>query len=184
MNFTGLPIQWYALFDWQYSKNTLVKDPNHYRLGMENRCFSTKIFWGWLIYAFFQGIMILVFGLVFSCDTVVPNGKTYNFWDGGHFVYFLCIFLVSAVLLKRINNHTIFGTILIGVSATSFFWILFMETKLFKTSDVYAMWSSFISSPTAWLGSIFVLTSIWTIDPMLSMMYEFMYNLCCRNKKK
>ena len=53
MNFTGLPIQWYALFDWQYSKATLIKEPIHYRLGMENRCFSTGIFWRWLVYAFF-----------------------------------------------------------------------------------------------------------------------------------
>ena len=69
MNFTGLPIQWYALFDWAYSKATLIKNPGLYRLGMVNSCFSTSIFWGWLTYAFFQGIMVLALGLILPCDT-------------------------------------------------------------------------------------------------------------------
>ena len=128
MNFTGLPIQWYALFDWQFPKEELYNNPIHYRLGMENRCFSTTIFWRWLIYAFFQAIMVLYFGLIFPCNTLTASGKDYFFWDGGHFVYMLCIFLVSFVLLKMTNNHTVFGSILLFLSASSFFWVFYLET--------------------------------------------------------
>jgi len=182
MNFTGLPIQWYALFDWQYPKQQLVDEPIHYRLGMENKCFSTGIFWKWLIYAFFQGIMVLFLGMYFPSNSPTPNGKDYFFWDGGHFVYFLCIFLVSGVLLKRMNNYNAFGVGLLFVSATSFFWVLYLECEFLKTSVVYAIWISFLSSPTAWLGSILVLTSLWTIDPMVSLTYEKLCDCCCRKR--
>ena len=134
---------------------------------MENSCFSTAIFWGWLTYAFAQGIMCLALGLVLPCWTETANGKSYNFWDGGHFVYFLCIFLVSNVLLKRTNNHTFFGTLLLFLSATSFFWVFWLECKYFKDSDIYDIWDSWISSPTAWFGCLVALTSIWTLDPIL-----------------
>ena len=69
--------------------------------------------------------MVLFIGIYFPSNSPTPNGKNYFFWDAGHFVYFLCIFLVSAVLLKKTNNHNVFGSILLFLSATSFFWVLY-----------------------------------------------------------
>ena len=109
---------------------------------------------------------------------------TYNFWDGGHFVYFLCIFLVSNVLLKRTNNHNFFGTLLLFLSATSFFWVFWIECKYLKDSDVYDIWNSWISSPTAWLGSLIVLLSVWTIDPIILTIFEKACLCCCRQRTK
>ena len=126
--------------------------------------------------------MVLFFGIVFPCGNELANGMTYNFWDGGHFVYFLCIFLVSNVLLKRTNNHTLFGTLLLLASATSFFWVFYLECKFLGTSDVYDIWKSFNSSGTAWIGSLFVLTSIWTVDPILMLTYETIVDCCCRGR--
>ena len=72
--------------------------------------------------------MIVFFGIIFPSTSPLPNGKTYNFWSAGHFAYYLCIFVVSAVLLKRTNNHNWFGTFLLIASATSFFWVLYIES--------------------------------------------------------
>ena len=124
--------------------------------------------------------MILYLGLIFPSNSATANGKTYNFWDVGHMVYFLCIFVVSSVLLKRTNNHTLFGTILLALSATSFFWVLKLESRFMKTSDVYDIWDEWLSSPTAWFGSIVVISSVWTIDPILKMTYETICSFCCR----
>lgn len=34
--FTSVPIMWYALFDFQYTKKELIEYPLLYRLGMED----------------------------------------------------------------------------------------------------------------------------------------------------
>lgn len=32
--FTGLPIIWYGVFDWQFEKETLLVEPAYYKLGL------------------------------------------------------------------------------------------------------------------------------------------------------
>lgn len=49
--FTGLPIIWFAIFDWEYSKKTFLKKPKLYRIGMEDVCFNAFVFWRWFFYA-------------------------------------------------------------------------------------------------------------------------------------
>lgn len=41
-----------------------------------------------------------------------------------------------------------------------------------------------MSSPVAWIGSMLVITSIWTIDPILRMTYEQIGDSVCRRKSK
>lgn len=57
---------WYALMDLQYEKDILKVSPKLYRLGMEDKNFSTRVFWNWMFYALFQGGLILIFELVLN----------------------------------------------------------------------------------------------------------------------
>ena len=49
--FTGLPVCWYAMFDWQYSKQEFLDNPYLYKIGLKNKCFNSFIFWRWYFYA-------------------------------------------------------------------------------------------------------------------------------------
>ena len=57
---------WYAVFDYEYTKEVLLQKPALYRLGLTNERFKPSVFWGWVAYAFWQGGLILF--LVFFCN--------------------------------------------------------------------------------------------------------------------
>lgn len=57
--FTALPVIWFATFDYEYSKDVLVRRPRLYRIGLDNIYFSKWSFWRWIIYAVWQSTFIL-----------------------------------------------------------------------------------------------------------------------------
>jgi Phospholipid-translocating P-type ATPase C-terminal len=57
---------WYAVFDHQYDKETLLKIPELYCIGILNKCFSSKVFWSWFFYAIWQGLLTMSFAFLFN----------------------------------------------------------------------------------------------------------------------
>lgn len=57
---------WYSLFDFEYTKAELMSKPFLYKLGMNNSKFSITIFWSWILYSFWQAVLILFFVFVDS----------------------------------------------------------------------------------------------------------------------
>lgn len=41
---------WYSLWDFQFEKKELMKNPKHYEIGITNSNFSTQRFWIWIVY--------------------------------------------------------------------------------------------------------------------------------------
>lgn len=44
--------------------------------------------------------MILALVFYTSQDTILEDGKTFNFWAGGHHVYMNCVLLANLIILK------------------------------------------------------------------------------------
>ena len=49
--FTGVPIMWFACYDWEYDKEILLSRPKLYRIGIEDVYFNRTVFWRWFLYA-------------------------------------------------------------------------------------------------------------------------------------
>ena len=49
--FTGLAIIWFAVFDWEFDKAQLMRQPKLYRIGLEDVFFNAWVFWRWFFYA-------------------------------------------------------------------------------------------------------------------------------------
>ena len=85
----------------------------------------------------------------------VADGKTFNFWAGGHVVYFECVLLVNMVLLRQTHNFTGWNELLIFLQVSSFFWLVYLDSILLKGPIMYFFYE-YWSSKTAWLGVLFV----------------------------
>jgi len=72
--FTGLPIIWYAVFDWEASKETFLTRPHLYRIGLEDVYFNTFEFWRIFFYAVFQGTLLMLLSFVTLDDAANFNG--------------------------------------------------------------------------------------------------------------
>jgi magnesium-transporting ATPase (P-type) len=49
--FTGLAIIWFAVFDWEFEKMQLLRQPRLYKIGLEDVFFNKWVFWRWFFYA-------------------------------------------------------------------------------------------------------------------------------------
>ena len=111
--------------------------------------------------------MILAVVFYTAEDTAVVDGKTYNFWAGGHMVYMNCVILANFIILKMQHAFHVFNFVIIAGQIISFFVLLWYFQFALTTDPLYKFMDEFIASPTAWLGSLFCVTSFWTIDEML-----------------
>ena len=53
-----MPIMWFAIFDFEFKKNVLFKNPQYYSLGIENKAFTPMKFWAWVFYGIVSSIGI------------------------------------------------------------------------------------------------------------------------------
>lgn len=97
--FTAIPIIWFAVFDWEFDKQTLLDNPSLYRIGLDDLFFDRTTFWRWFMYAVWQGTLLLFI----SYDTL--QGYTDGLWQmgefevQGNFIFCVLVILVNIKLL-------------------------------------------------------------------------------------
>lgn len=135
--FTGMPICWFAVFDYEYEKPRLLTDLRLYSIGLEDKCFNPYKFWGWYFMAAVQGAILLF--LTFqtldetSGVTHVPiTGEeittSANLTLDGLFIFQAIVILVNAKLFIQSNIHTglsVFWTF--GCALSFYVFLLFMS---------------------------------------------------------
>lgn len=98
--FTSMPIIWFGTMDFEHTKEKLMSDPKLYKYGLRNLHFNTKIFLKWVLYAFGQGLLIMVFSF-FSIVRGSQNqeGKYGGLADAGDFVFACIVFVANTKVL-------------------------------------------------------------------------------------
>lgn len=119
--FTGLHIIIYGLLDLEFDIPELMANPLYYSIGMYETVFNMKEFWIWFCYSCAQAAMVLYVGFWCSENTPIEDGKTFNFWAGGHHVYMNCVLLANVIVLKMTHNFTGWGIIVIVCQIASFY---------------------------------------------------------------
>ena len=167
VSFTGLHNIWYALFDFEFERYEYMENPHYYSIGMRDITFNLQEFWIWFVYANMQAAFILFAVFVTSEDTVLPDGKTFNFWAGGHHVFMNCVLMSNIIILKMQHMFTGYNLFICCAQVACFFVAMFYFQHEIQTDPIYMFMEEFLASPAAWLGSIIVVSSFWTIDTML-----------------
>jgi hypothetical protein len=70
------------------------------------------------------------------------------------------------------HNHVFYFPYWIVLSATSFFWILAIDSNIASFWQTYQITDIFFSSIIATFGVIFCLTSIWWFEKTPKMLYK------------
>ncbi len=99
--------------DFEHSKEKLMSDPKLYKYVLRNLHFNAKLFMKWVIYGFWQSLLILIF----SFFSIVKgsqnfNGKYGGLADAGDFV-FACVVIVSNIKVLVSANEIGFGIIFV-----------------------------------------------------------------------
>lgn len=131
--FTFMPICWFAVFDWEASKEKFLEKPKLYKIGLEDIYFNNGAFWRIFFYACFSGVFVWLIGFT-TLDTATNfNGTTGSLWVDGQFCFTAVVIIVNFKVLIASSQWTcislfwIFGSILsyllcfYGLSAISLF---------------------------------------------------------------
>lgn len=104
--FTFVPIIWYAVFDWEFDKQTLLDNPHLYRIGLDDLFFDKTTFGRWFMYAVFYGIFLMFI----TFDTL--QGKSDGEWQLGEYeiqgnlIFGLIVILVNVKLIVASFEQT------------------------------------------------------------------------------
>jgi phospholipid-transporting ATPase len=139
--FCGIPIMWFALFDWQHQKDDFLKKQNSswYSIGIRNERFDTKTFIKWVACGITEGLVIIFicFVSVEGIHAVNQSGRMWDFWSGGCNVYWVCIFVANITCLRMLYTWTGWGEAIIALCSFAYFPMIAMENRWSFTPEVY-----------------------------------------------
>lgn len=141
--------------------------PKAYKQGPKNQCFSTSIFWKWIVYGIFQSALVFFISFVTYNDTVsLPRGQTGDLWLEGTFAYGAIVILCNISILYGSFSHTLGSVAIILLSIASFFGVFWLFSFLgFTTLD--GLFDEYISFPTTGLNLVFFFFITFPIDAFL-----------------
>ena len=114
-------------------------NPMLYKIGIENACFSQRMFVGYLFYGlWYAGVIYWIF-FYLQCSglQVLSDGQDIGFWVAGDNVYGVCIIIVNLVLLHRLHLFEKYGMGLYAFSIGCYFLFMFVQSLTMSFPKVY-----------------------------------------------
>jgi magnesium-transporting ATPase (P-type) len=127
MHMTGLPIVYYSIFDFQYTKAAFMKHPEYYKLGFDHKFFNFRVFWWWIAYAMIYCGLMNVFCIYVPSIVNGFEGKGFGLWACGHTVLECSVVLCNIKMLLMFNVWTGWGELLVFLSIASFYVNMYIE---------------------------------------------------------
>lgn len=106
--FTSWPIIFFATWDSEFPRRTLLAHPSLYKDGIAGKHFNAGIFLSWLLYTLAEAswMMVLLYGSVYSAVAVLGDeGQKADIWMEGWLVYVCTVLTVSMRLLM--DSHVV-----------------------------------------------------------------------------
>jgi hypothetical protein len=134
---------YYALFDFEFEKDTFMSNPLHYKLGLQSLCYGKMMFTKWVIYGLWHSFVIymICFQAVGTIGQYQTDGQDIGFYVLGHVVYGVCVIVANVVMLHKFNNYTGWGEVLVALMILSFFSTYFVESLMDMFPQVYLLFA-------------------------------------------
>lgn len=156
--FSSMPIVWFAVFDFQFEKSQLLSESKHYKVGLNDKCFGTKVFWQWFSLGTVQAFVLMYICLYAQEVTVRPDGLASSLWVSGSLVYAGVVIIVNQKLLMDYNNYNHFGVFLIFLSILCYFLFLFLENlPIFGIEQILGIFSFMMTNPMSYFAILFMI---------------------------
>ena len=134
--FTSWPIIIFALFDFEYEKSVLLKNPKHYKIGFNNELFGKKVFSKWFLTGILYGAIIFYISFM-AINSESSNGKNNaTIFISGQLVFTSVVTLVNMKIFlssHNINGLSWFFCHCSTLTFVLFFWLI----NLIPGQDIY-----------------------------------------------
>jgi len=138
--FTAFPIIWFAIFDEEFTKETLLREPRHYWIGLKDEFFTFKL----LTLNVFKGILVgLLITLFVFCSLngfhIEEAGYNGSFWMSSAILYAVVVIDANIYVLQVTYTHTWVSTALVIASILSYFLLFWLENLFTWSGPMYTI---------------------------------------------
>jgi magnesium-transporting ATPase (P-type) len=161
--FTALPIVWFAVYDWEHSKEALLANPKLYKIGLNDVYFNKWVFWRWFATAVAQGIAILIITFDTLETDYGQDAGTGGIWLDGTAVFTTMVFLANLKVILRSYEWT-FWMFFFGIGSTLFYIGFFWMLSEFDTNNLFGIFQKTWSSLNVWLLLLFFLCAFSIVE--------------------
>jgi phospholipid-transporting ATPase len=138
MVYTSIPPVMFGVFNYEYSKEELMRNPRYYIQGIYYKCFHMKRFIKFFFMGFFEGLIIFILSHYWYCEGN-SNGFTHDFYGVGTVI--LAGVVTIANLKVYLDMHFIdyFSLAVIILSVLSYYLsiLIFSNDYIFSKSLIY-----------------------------------------------
>ena len=137
--------------------------PSLYKIGLKNQCFSTKIFWKWIIYGFSMSAVVYFVSFVTFNESPNMEGQLGDLWLEGTFAYGAIVIVANMTILYGSYSHSFFSIVMILLSVGAYFSIFWLFSFL-QISTLADQFPEMISFPTYWANLLFFYMIVFPTD--------------------
>jgi len=159
--YTSIPIIAFAAYDKDITTTSARLFPHDYQDCVRNLHFSSSKFWGWLLTAFIESIIVSVLPL-YILDQSGKFGVETSFWDAGTLTY-TCVVVICNVKLLFLQNRwhwfnfmLIIGSMLMWLVTS----LLYSGILISLFYQVYGTMQELLGTVNYWCGWIVICTII------------------------
>lgn len=142
--------------------------PKHYKMGLNGECFSTLIFWGWLLYGFLQSLLVYFLSFnIFNWAIDPLGGRIGDLWMIGTFAYGAIVILSNSRIAYDSHSHYTLTIIFLLLSIGSFF-LVFYLMNLWSESVLFYEYFEINKYPVNDACKLFLFFAMFLIDSFIN----------------
>ena len=148
-----------------------MESPKLYKIGLKNQCFSTWLFWKWIIYGFSMSAVVYYISFMTFNESPTIEGQLGDLWLMGTFAYGAIVILANLTILYGSYSHTFFSILTIFASVLAYFAIIYLFSFL-QISTLADQFPELIVFPTYWANLLFFYMLIFPTDAFFNWLTE------------
>lgn len=161
--FTGAPIMWFGIMDFEYSRSSFMKKHKYYKIGFNDEMFNKAVFWRWIVYGIWQGALIYFVGF-YSMQYADPdNGSASSELVEGQFVYLGVVTLANLKIVTSTSNFN-FWTFFFSISQTLAFVLFFFLLNLIPSYTLVGLFRQVFNNAVTYFALLFVSGALVLVD--------------------
>ena len=159
--YTSIPVILLAAYDKDITATSCFIFPQDYQACVKNLHFSDKVFWGWLMTAIVESVIVSVLPLYFLYNSD-SNGVESTFWNAGSTCYTAVVIICSLKLMfMQVRWHWV-HFFLIFVSIVLWFLTSLVYSSLLDQNfyDYYETMPELLQNSSFWASVILICTIV------------------------
>jgi len=142
---------WFAVFDYEHPKEKLLGDKKYYKIGLNSKftsqyltpfsidsCFNNKVFWRWIFYGAWQGLVVLFICFYSMEKSADSSGSFASIHVDGQFVYMAVVMTVNFKIMTSTSNHTPYS-LFFSIGSILCYMLFFYLINLWTANELYGL---------------------------------------------